>query len=177
MTEVRETARRGGQGNCAVCHSPDQDAINEQLVRGVALNRLEKRLGISRRALRNHKLNHITPALVALRQERIADGVRKVSDRIEDLIGLADSILTAARAGGNPFMALKAIREQRANFELLARVTGELDERAQVTVNLQSTQEWIRIQTVVVKFVTERLSEKDAAELSRRLKVLDGGRT
>jgi len=41
-------------------------------------------------------------------------------------------------------------------------------------VNLQQTYEWLRIQTVVLRFVDERLGPKDAEELSRRLRVLDG---
>jgi hypothetical protein len=176
------TAKPGHHGggrygkNCLACKLPDdqQAQLNEALVGRVPLLRLEKRWGISRTALRAHRATHITPALVALRTERIAGGVRKVADRVEDLIVLTDAILVASRANGNAYMGLKGVREQRANFELLARVTGELDERAQVVVNLQQTTEWLQVQTVVLKFVHERLGPKDREELSRRLRLLDG---
>lgn len=172
MPELRKTPRRGGQGRCAACESPDQEQLDKELRSGIALNRLAKRYGISRAALRAHRLNHITPALVALRTERITNGVRKVADRIEeDLVLHTALILDAARRSRNMFMALKAIREQRANFELLARITGELDERAQVTVNLETTQEWIQIRQVVLEFIPPARRE----EFARRLELLDGG--
>lgn len=176
MPERRETARHGGRGRCAACESPDQERLDEELKSGVPLNQLESRYGISRRALRNHRDNHVTPALVVLREERIVNGMRKVADRIEDLITETAAIYEAVRIGRNPFMGLKAIREQRANYELLARITGELDERAQVTVNLMASQEFVAAQTVILGFVEERLGVKDRQELSRRLKLLDGGK-
>jgi hypothetical protein len=152
-----------------------QEELNKELVRGVPLYRLSKRWSINRESLRAHKANHISPALVALRTERITNGVRKVADRVEDLVADTASILGSARRSRNAFQGLKAIREQRANYELLAKITGELDERAQVTVNLKTTQEWIELRAVIFE-VIHPYPEVER-RLVKRLRLLEGGRT
>ncbi len=79
----------------------------------------------------------------------------------------------AARRNGNIGAALSAIRASVELLRLKARVTGELDARPQVTVNIQQTQEWMRVRAVILTFVYERLGPRDADELSRRLRILD----
>ena len=175
MRTTSSPVKRGGRGRCAACQSDKQAEIDEALVRGVSLRSLARRYDISRNALAAHKLNHVSPALLAVRQERVAAGASTTVDRLEALFETGQSILDAAKKSGNAALGLSAMRELRGTIELMARVTGELDERPQVTVNLQQSAEWIRVQMVVVKFVEERLSAKDAYELSRRLRVLDGG--
>jgi hypothetical protein len=82
-------------------------------VSSVPLNRLSKRWDINRESLRNHKANHITPALKALRTERIAAGLRPVVDRVEeDLIAPTAKMYEAARLVANMPLALKAVHEQ-----------------------------------------------------------------
>jgi len=41
-------------------------------------------------------------------------------------------------------------------------VTGELDERPQVTINIQQTQEWLAIQQVVLDFILTRVGRSSA---------------
>ena len=165
---------RGGRGKCKACNHPKQDQINEQLVRGVSLRRLEKRFGISHQALADHKRNHLSPALVSLTKEaRLEGSARSILDNLEELRTETERILEATRRSGNVQQALSAIRSCVQVLELIAKITGELDERPQVTVNLQQTQEWIKVQAVVLKFVDEKLTAKDSAELSRRLRLLE----
>jgi len=56
---------------------------------------------------------------------------------------------------------------------LLAKLSGELSERPQMTVNLQSSQEWITVRSVVIEFVPPERRQ----ELSKRLELLEGGGT
>jgi hypothetical protein len=174
--QVVRSGHHGGRGKCAACLLPtdQQEQLNEDLVRGVPLHRLSKRWHINRESLRSHKTNHISPALKVLRTERIANGVRKVSDRVEDLIADTAAILGSARRSRNAFQGLKAIREQRANYELLARITGELDERPQVTINLQQTAQWIDVRTIV--FEELRSHPEIARKIAGKLRLLDGGK-
>jgi hypothetical protein len=177
---VRTTStaqKRGGRKKCAACASPDQVDIDHALVAGASIRKLSRRYDISRTALTAHKRNHVSPALVAVREERGRAFAVNTVERLETLFETGSAILSAARESHNAALALAALREIRATVELIARVTGELDERPQVTVNLQQTAEWIQVQAVVVKFVDEKLGPKEAAELSRRLRVLDGART
>ena len=51
----------------------------------------------------------------------------KLLDQVQDLIGRAQGILSAAEARGEHRTALMAIRETRGVLELLGRITGELN--------------------------------------------------
>ncbi len=176
-TKPAKSGHHGGSGNCIACSLPpeDQRRLNDDLVRGVPLYRLAKQWNINRGALRSHKERHVSPAETVLTVARTKDS--PVIDQAEELVRRADAMYESARVSGNIVLGLKALGHQREALVLLARLRGELDERAQVTVNLQQSAEWIQVQAVVLKFVDEKLGAKDAAELSRRLKVLDGGRT
>ena len=45
---------------------------------------------------------------------------------------------------------MAAVRELRGLVELLAKITGELDERPSVTVNLTASPEWQHLQGVIL---------------------------
>jgi len=175
--QVARSGHHGGRGRCLACGLPadQQEELNKDLRRGVPLHRLSKRWHINRESLRSHKTNHISPALVVLREERILNGMRKVSDRIEEeLVTHTAAILDAARRSRNMPMGLKAIHEQRANYELLAKITGELDETPQVTVNLQQSQEWFQLRTVIYQVLDQYPEAKK--RLADRLRLLEEGR-
>src|SRR5690349_111763 len=132
---------RGGRGKCKACNSPRQDEINAALALSVPLRQLEKRYGISKQALADHKRNHLSPALVKLTKEaRLEGSARSIVSQLDDLRAETDRILAAARSAGNIQQALSAIRTHLGVLELIAKITGELDERPSVTVNLQQTQ-------------------------------------
>jgi hypothetical protein len=80
--------------------------------------------------------------------ERIATA--RAQDRLEDLYGRARAVLESAEAEGRHPIALQAVRELRGIVELLARLTGELDSRPDVVVNITTTSEWIAVQTVIL---------------------------
>jgi hypothetical protein len=46
-------------------------------------------------------------------------------------------------------MSLAAIRELRGLVELIARLTGELDDRPVATVNIVASAEWIEVRTAL----------------------------
>jgi hypothetical protein len=160
----------GGAGNCLACAHPDQDRLNADLVSGVPLFRLSKRYGINRESLRNHKTNHISKAQVALRVERNTAGVRQVADRVEEVIVRDDAMYEAARAVRNMPLAIKANNSKADHLELLARITGELDERPEVVVNIQQSAAFIAVRNVIFEEL-EDLPER-RARISQRLRVL-----
>src|SRR6266851_8788296 len=94
---------RGGRGKCRACSSPDQAAINRALLLGrPSLRALEKRYGIGKTSLAEHRLNHVSPALVALNRERRLEGsVRSVADQLEDLVEEVRSMYEAAKKSRN----------------------------------------------------------------------------
>lgn len=127
-------------------------------------------MGHHRESLRNHKTNHITPSQIALRLERGKAGVRKVADRVEDLVERTDAMYEAARAVRNMPLALKAVNEQRSNYELLAKITGELDDRREVVINVQQSAAFIAVRAVIFEVLEPHPEIR--AEISRRLRVL-----
>ena len=136
----------------------------------VPLLRLERRWGISRPALRAHRANHISPALKALRTERIASRVRNVADRVEDLVRETDAMYRSAKKATRMPLALKAVHEQGDNYELLAKITGELDDRPQGTVNIQQSAAFIAVRSVIFEVVEQHPELR--REISRRLRAL-----
>jgi len=167
-----KTGHHGGSGKCLAFSLPaaDQSRLKDELLRGTALYKLAKKWGINRQSLRNHREKHLSPADMALTADRPPG---KTLDQAEEVVQQTQAMYESARTAGNIVLGLKALAQRIHALELVAKLRGELDERPQVTVNLQTTQEWIRIQTVVLRFVDERLSAEDAVELSRRLRVLD----
>jgi hypothetical protein len=117
----------------------------------------------------------LSPALIALTKD--GGSVRgPVAAQLEDLLGEVRAMYGAAKKSANFQQALAALGKLLTALELQAKISGELDSRPEVTVNIQTSQEFLAAQTVIVRFVEERLGAKDRQELSRRLELLDGGK-
>jgi hypothetical protein len=58
------------------------------------------------------------------------------------------SILTMAESTGDLRTACMAIREARGTLELLAKVTGEMDDRPQVNINMAP--EWVNLRSCIL---------------------------
>jgi hypothetical protein len=172
----RATVRHGGRGKCAACASPDLTAIDEDLARKVPYRLMVKRYGIAKTSLVRHKANHLSPALTVVHNEHVAAGAKTIVERIEGLISRTEKVLDLAQRSGRAGLFLHGVRELREQLVVLAKLTGALNERPQVTVNLMASQEYIDAQTVIIGFVQERLGGRDRQELARRLKLIDGGK-
>src|SRR5262245_50689175 len=136
---------------CSICRHGARQAIDESLVAGTPYRDVSKRFGVTPSALTRHRKAHLSPALVAVNAERERHGTDTVADRIEALYRKAAAILQRVDEAGATGQALAAIRELRSLCELLARITGELDERPQVAVvNLHTTPEWIELRTAIL---------------------------
>jgi hypothetical protein len=147
----QKPGHRGGRTHCLACHLPEprQQQLNEELARGLPLYRLSKKYDINRESLRWHKQNHVTPALIALRTESIANGVRPALEQVDELIERDSAMYEAARAVANMPLALVANRLQGVHVELRAKLTGDLDERPQIAINIQATPEWVNIRSII----------------------------
>jgi hypothetical protein len=125
--------------------------IDAALVSGTGYRDLAKRWGVgSISALSRHRREHISPALVAATAAEVTVHGQDLLAQLRGLHGRVLKILDGAEQDGRPSVALSAIREARSLLELTARVTGELDERPQVTINLQSTAEWVELRGMIL---------------------------
>lgn len=136
---------------CKVCSHPDRAAIEAAITGGLSNTQAGIRWGMSKDSVRRHKDAHLSPALRAVAAGRESAGAVKALDRLEALYAKASRVLDAAEAEGKASLSLAAIRELRGIVELLARVTGELDERPTVQVlNVAATPEWDALRGLVL---------------------------
>jgi transposase-like protein len=135
---------------CTICSREDRDAIEQRLVSGERVRAVAREFGVGRDALMRHHAGHLPSDLVGLREagERIATA--RAADRLEDLYRRANGVLEAAEAEGRHPIALQAVRELRGIVELLARLSGELESRPDVVVNITASSEWIELQTTIL---------------------------
>jgi len=134
--------------SCTLCEHPKREEIDRALVGETSNLSVSSVFGVSESAVRRHKANHL-PAKLAKAHE-----AKEVS-RADDLLGQVRilqsktlSILLRAEGAGDLRTALSAVREARGNVELLAKLSGELDERP--VVNLNVSPEWLELRTVIV---------------------------
>ena len=134
--------------SCLICQHPDRESIDKALARQASNRELARIYSLSESAVRRHKGNHL-PAKLAKAHE--AEEVAHADDLLRQVRALQSktlSILLRAEGAGDLRTALSAVREARSNLELLAKLSGELDERP--VVNLNVSPEWLELRTVIV---------------------------
>jgi hypothetical protein len=136
---------------CSICTHQDREAIDEGLASGVPYSKLVAAHGITKSALSRHRQRHLSPALARLQAQArpLEEQYRSSFSRIEDLYTRASRILDLAEGRGAASTSLAAIRELRQIVELLARVTGELDERP--VVNLIASPDWLALRGALLE--------------------------
>lgn len=158
---------------CTVCTHDDREAVDAALLSGTSLRDIARRYDLSKDAVARHRRGHLSPALATVQAQREADTGQTAAERVEGLYAKAHRILESAEAAGKASVSLSAIRELRSIVELLARLTGELDERPQV-VNVLTAPEWLVIRSALLQAlaphpearqaVAGALAELEAAE-------------
>jgi hypothetical protein len=128
--------------HCTVCDSPNHASIDSALVGGRTQAAIAAEYGVNEAAVQRHRKVHLSPALVAVAARREERRAVKLVDRLDLVVAKVETLIGTAEADGNPTQMLAAAREFRSGIELIARLTGELDERPQlVTVNVLASAE------------------------------------
>ena len=156
---------------CTICRHPQRTEIDRAIVEhSGTLRELVKRYGVSLGALSRHKAEHLPRELAKAKEAMEAAGADTLLEQIEALKGRAERILSKAEKKPKTwYVALGAIREMRQTLELLARITGELDERMQV--NILASPQWLAIQGVIVAALVP--FPEAAAAVAGRLEKLE----
>lgn len=134
---------------CTICSRPGRDAIDRALVEGTPNRRIASQHGVTERAVRNHKANHLPATLVKAQDAQEAADADDLLVQVRGLQARTLAILEAAEGASQHRTALSAIREARSNLELLAKLLGELDDSP--TVNVLISPQWIQIRTVLLE--------------------------
>jgi hypothetical protein len=121
--------------NCTVCFHPDSLLINEALILEGKSNRaVASQYGLDREAIRRHK-SHIPDLLLKARDDLEGYDTDTILRKIEDLERETLEQLEEAKADkGDRRIVLAAIREQRQNLELLARLVQLIDASPRVNI-------------------------------------------
>lgn len=136
---------------CTICAHDDRDSIDRAIVSGVGYRDISQRhTGITISAISRHKSGHVSPSLTALAAAESTEHGLDLLSQLRNLSGKVLTILEAAEADGKPGVALAAVREARSLVELVARLTGELDERPVTVVNLQASAEWVELRSLIL---------------------------
>ncbi|TFC71401.1 hypothetical protein E3O45_15115 [Cryobacterium sp. TMS1-20-1] len=139
------------EARCKVCAHSDREKIDAALATGTTNVAAGERWGMSKDAVRRHRASHLSKALMAVTAQRETGGAVKAIDRAEALYSKAEGLLDAAQLEGKASLSLAAIRELRGIVELLAKLTGELDERPTVQVlNVSTSPEWSQLRGVLL---------------------------
>lgn len=132
---------------CTVCTHPERQAIDTALVAGESFRYVSERFGPSATALFRHKAEHMPAALTKAQGAQEAAQADDLLGQVRTLQTRTLAILDRAETAGDLPTALRAIGEARRNLELLARLSGELDERAQV--NILVAPEWLAMRALL----------------------------
>lgn len=134
--------------SCTVCAHDEAHVINVELVASGGNRRRAAQYGLSEAAVRRHRQEHI-PELLAKAKEavEVADAGDLLS-RVEALQSRTLDLLDRVEGEGQDALVLGAIREMRANYELIGRVSKELN--SGTTVNLHLSPQWVELRAVIV---------------------------
>ena len=136
---------------CTICTHEQREAIDRALVNGDSFRDIAGRFTVSRSALERHKASHLPATLT---QAAGAAEVAHADDLLAQMEKLQKTtlyILNTAGKAGDLRTALQAVGQARKNLELLARLTGELQEQ-QTNVNVLITSpDWLRVRSALLQ--------------------------
>lgn len=134
---------------CSVCTHEKRDSVDKALVdHRLSYRQLASNYGLSLSAMYRHARNHIPEILTKAHNIKEVAHADVLRDRIERLVSQSEQLLEHGRSKERGVDWAAGLRELRKSYELLARVSGELDERPQI--NLIATEQWIEIRTRLI---------------------------
>ena len=132
---------------CTCCTHPERAAIDAALLANAPLRDIARQFNVSKDALQRHR-EHIPATLAKAQEAREVANADDLLGQVKSLQARAMGILATAESTLNLRTALAAIREARGCIELLAKLTGELNENP--VVNITISQEWLEVRTVLL---------------------------
>ena len=133
---------------CSVCSSPDRDSIDIALVEGKSLRDVSKQYALSVSSLHRHAQSHLPETVKAAYTVKEQGHAVALLSRVEGLVSEAEQLLKHGKKEKQAKAWASGISELRKTIELLARVTGELDERP--VINFIAQPEWVEIRTLIL---------------------------
>jgi len=133
---------------CTVCRHDKRLEIDKACVSGKTDRGIAGQYDLSDSSVNRHRNKCLTRQLLKASEIKNVAHADTLLGDIRSLKDRAVSILDQAESGKELDTALRAIREVRGCIELLAKVTGELQDGP--TVNVLVSAEWVTIQNNVL---------------------------
>lgn len=156
---------------CTVCTHAEMEAIDRALVGGTSLRDIAAQYNVSKTALGRHSTTHLSKALATVREERGVKSAGKVLDRVERLANRLEKMLDDLDEEGKTQSVIQASRELRGSLELLAKLSGELQDKPSTVINVLSSPELARVLSVISDELAEYPEVR--ARIADRLKALE----
>src|SRR5262249_44706212 len=132
---------------CTVCAHQSRQEIDAALTTGAPYRRIAPQYGLTERSVRRHAADHIPAMLAQAAQAKVVTQAGDLLTQVQTLQAKALDLLAKAEAAGDYRTALAGVREARGTLELLARLRGELDERA--VVNVLLAPDWLAVRAAL----------------------------
>ncbi len=158
---------------CTVCSHPERAAIDAALMGPAIRSGIARKYAIDDDAVRRHAGRHLS---AELQQAAGMAELSRLDGLLADLRRLwqrAEHLGKDAEQDGDRRSALAAVREARECLALLAKLTGDLDERPNVNV-LLAAPEWRLVQVAIYEAL-ETFPEARAAVASGLMRLEGGG--
>jgi hypothetical protein len=134
---------------CTICAHPKRKAIDKALAADDPVRGLSALYRVSEDALSRHRDKHLPARMAEASQAQAVSHGDTLIEQLERLTADARSIKGKAEAAADYRTALAGIRELVRIVELLAKLRGELDERAVVNV-LVAAPEWVQLRARIL---------------------------
>jgi hypothetical protein len=133
---------------CVVCRHPRRIDIDRAVIAGAGYRVIASQFGVGRSAVMRHKADHLLPELLKAKQ---VEDVSRATDLLAMVIERdrrAMALLDRADAEGDLRPAASLMRVSLTAIELLAKLRGELDERA--VINVLALPEWLAVREALL---------------------------
>jgi hypothetical protein len=138
--------------SCGICQAANREQIDTALLGGRSVRSVAKTFGFSKSRVHSHRQRCLGAAIRKASEARQTESGNQLLAQVGQLHKASISILNAALNSGDSIIALQAIRESRANVELLARLVGQIGGTSRAPV----------VNAVAVKIVYEDARRGDA---------------
>ncbi len=136
---------------CHTCAHEQRNEIDRQLIEGIPASVIARAFGLHERGVRRHAADHLPAAMVKAQDAREVASADGLLEQVRSLQEKTLAILRTAEKKNELRTALTAIREARANTELLAKLLGELPE---AQINIILSPEWAHLRAVILTAVS-----------------------
>jgi hypothetical protein len=159
---------------CAVCAHPERQAIDRAIIAGEPKSAISRRWELGPDAVERHaKIGHVVrneQIIAAKNMLTPASGGDDIVEKLQELIKIVRGMMDGSIQNNQYLTSLACARELVRIYELVAKLTGQLDESARVNIALVQQQQREAEQELML----ERLTVPERLELRRLVAKAQG---